>query len=175
MNQNVDGSLTSQIEDVFTRACTIHHPNKPWINLYWAAYHETQGNFDGAIAILQRLDSTTPTSLVVAYRHINLERRRGNLGGCSDLFKKYIEELRTKSPANSVHLSLKYARFLNKVINYLNNVFRENLTLKYSLHFRLWETTKLRSRFCKVLSMSIPQLGRDASWPWLKSGWNGLP
>ncbi len=50
--QNKGMDLVDRLRDVYTRACSIHHQNKPWINLHWAAFEENQGihstiNIDG--------------------------------------------------------------------------------------------------------------------------------
>jgi len=32
-----------KIREIYRRACVVHHPSKPWINLHWAAFEESQG------------------------------------------------------------------------------------------------------------------------------------
>jgi pre-mRNA-processing factor 39 len=107
--------IVERIQDVFTRACTVHHPTKPWINLYWASFEESRSNVDNAAEILDKLSTETPDSLIIHSRRINLERRRGNIQKCLELYRKYIEELKTKNKVNAAHLSIKYALFLQKV------------------------------------------------------------
>lgn len=51
---------------------------------------------------------------MLAMRRISLERRRGNLGDVETFFKKYIED--AASPEIASFYSIKYARFLLKVI-----------------------------------------------------------
>ncbi|XP_052836516.1 pre-mRNA-processing factor 39 isoform X2 [Drosophila gunungcola] len=105
--------VTKLIRDVFSRACRIHHPEKPSLHLMWAAFEECQLNFDVAAEILQRIEQRCPNLLQLAYRRINVERRRGALDKCRELYKHYIESTKNKGIAGS--LSIKYARFLNKI------------------------------------------------------------
>lgn len=45
-SQHKEGAnVVDRLGEVFRRACTIHHQNKPWINLYWSAFEESQGIF----------------------------------------------------------------------------------------------------------------------------------
>lgn len=70
------------------------------------------GNFEKAVEILEKLTTTFPESIHAAFRLINLERRRGNFGRCSELFEKFISQ--SKSKDDAVHLTIKYAQFLTK-------------------------------------------------------------
>lgn len=104
--------------EVYRRACRIHHPDKPSLHLMWAAFEECQLNFDSAAEILERIEQRCPNLLQIAYRRINVERRRGALEKCQELYKHYIENSKNKAIAGS--LSIKYARFLNKICNDLD-------------------------------------------------------
>lgn len=99
--------------DVYRRACEIHHPDKPSLHLMWAAFEECQSNFDRAAEILVNLEKRVPNLLQVAYRRINVERRRGDYGKCKSLYEHYINTAKNKNIAGS--LAIKYARFLNKI------------------------------------------------------------
>ena len=99
--------------DVYRRACEIHHPDKPSLHLMWAAYEECQNNFDRAAEILVNLEKRVPNLLQVAYRRINVERRRGDYDKCKSLYEHYINTAKNKNIAGS--LAIKYARFLNKI------------------------------------------------------------
>ncbi|KAH8312109.1 hypothetical protein KR044_009437, partial [Drosophila immigrans] len=101
--------------EVYRRACCIHHTDKPSMHLMWAAFEELQLNFDGAAEVLERIEQRCPHLLQIAYRRINVERRRGALDKCRDLYKHYIDNSKNKAIAGS--LSIKYARFLNKICN----------------------------------------------------------
>lgn len=103
----------TRTRDAFERACNIHHPDKPNLLMMFSAFEETYGNFDKASEILQRLDKLHPNLLQVAYFRINLERRRGNFKKCSQLYEQHIASSKNKNIAAS--LSIKYARFLNKI------------------------------------------------------------
>ncbi|XP_026840013.1 pre-mRNA-processing factor 39 [Drosophila persimilis] len=111
-------SVVERIRDVYRRACHIHHPDKPSMHLMWAAFEELQLNFDGAADVLQRLEQRCPNILQVAYRRINVERRRGSLDKCRELYQHYIEGTKNKAIAGS--LAIKYARFLNKICHDLD-------------------------------------------------------
>lgn len=106
------------MRDVYRRACRIHHPDKPSLHLKWAAFEECQLNFDGAAEILQRIEQRCPNLLQLSYRRINVERRRGALDKCRELYKHYIESTKNKGVAGS--LAIKYARFLNKICHDLD-------------------------------------------------------
>ncbi|ALC47221.1 CG1646 [Drosophila busckii] len=103
---------------VYRRACRIHHPDKPSLHLMWAAFEECQLNFDSAAEILTRIEQRCPHLLQVAYRRINVERRRGALDKCRELYQHYIEHSKNKGIAGS--LAIKYARFLNKICHDLD-------------------------------------------------------
>ncbi|EDV94709.1 pre-mRNA-processing factor 39 isoform X2 [Drosophila grimshawi] len=103
---------------VYRRACRIHHPEKPSLHLMWAAFEECQLNFDGAAEVLERIEQRCPNVLQISYRRINVERRRGALDKCRELYKHYIEGTKNKAIAGS--LAIKYARFLNKLCHDLD-------------------------------------------------------
>lgn len=71
------------------------------------------GNLDSACEILEGLDKRLPNTLQVAYRRINLERRRGSLDKVSSLYEGYISSYKNITIASA--LSIKYARFLCKL------------------------------------------------------------
>lgn len=113
-----DTELIPITRDAFERACTIHHPDKPCLHLMWSAFEECQNNFDKAAEILQNLENVCPNLLQVAYRRINLERRRGDLEKCKELYEHYISTAKNKNISGS--LAIKYARFLHKICNNLD-------------------------------------------------------
>ncbi|XP_073815103.1 pre-mRNA processing factor 39 [Musca autumnalis] len=105
--------IPAVLSDVFRRACEIHHPDKPSLHLMWSAFEECQSNFDKAAEILVNLENRVPNLLQVAYRRINIERRRGDNEKCKTLYEHYIATAKNKNIAGS--LAIKYARFLNKI------------------------------------------------------------
>lgn len=107
-----DEEYEKRTRDVYERACTIHHPDKPSLHLMWSAFEEISGNVDKAISILENLDKKQPNLLQVAYRRINLERRRGNLTKCLELYEENLANAKSKHITSSI--TIKYARFLNK-------------------------------------------------------------
>ncbi|CAL8111822.1 unnamed protein product [Orchesella dallaii] len=113
-SQLKQSDVSDRLRDVYNRACTIHHQNKPWINLHWAAFEESQGSIDKAVEVLERLMKTLPDSIHAVYRLVNVERRRGNLERCSELFENFISQAKNK--ADGAHITIKYAHFLAKVM-----------------------------------------------------------
>ncbi|XP_033218566.1 pre-mRNA-processing factor 39-like isoform X2 [Belonocnema kinseyi] len=109
------GDNSEKIRDVYTRACTVHHPKKPNLHLQWATFEENQGNFEKAAEILENIDAVLPNMLQIAYRRINLERRRGDLDKACTLYESYIANSKNRTIANNI--AVKYARFLCKVKN----------------------------------------------------------
>ena len=107
-----DHSLDA-VRTVYSRACRIHLPKKPYIHMAWGSFEERQGNFDAAFEVLATLEKSVPGLIMLAMRRISLERRRGNLGDVETFFKKYIED--AASPEIASFYSIKYARFLLKI------------------------------------------------------------
>lgn len=107
-----DEEFEARSRDVFERACKIHHPDKPSLLMMWAAFEETHGDYEKASEILVNLDKLHPNLLQVAYFRINLERRRGNLEKCVQLYEQHIAASKNKNITAS--LCIKYARFLCK-------------------------------------------------------------
>ncbi|KAL0116599.1 hypothetical protein PUN28_009913 [Cardiocondyla obscurior] len=111
--ESLKGDSTEKIRDVYSRACMVHHPKKPNLHLQWAIFEEGQGNFEKAASILENIDNVLPNMLQVAYRRINLERRRGDLEKACILYENYISNSKNRTIANNI--AVKYARFLCKV------------------------------------------------------------
>ncbi|XP_050532033.1 pre-mRNA-processing factor 39-like [Daktulosphaira vitifoliae] len=110
-----DQEIKDQIEDIYIRACTVHHKNKPGINLIWALHLEKNGNYDKAAQILDMLDSVAPHKMMIIQRRINLERRRGCKERVCELYEHYIST--ADSSLTSVLLTIKYARFVWKILD----------------------------------------------------------
>lgn len=109
-----DISLQPKIKDVYERACTIHHLKKPNLHLQWAMFEESVKNFNKAAEILTNVEKVIPNILQVAYRRINLERRREDYDKCSQLYEHYINN--SKSKVISSNLAIKYSRFSQKIL-----------------------------------------------------------
>ncbi|XP_018331936.1 pre-mRNA-processing factor 39 isoform X2 [Agrilus planipennis] len=109
-----DPALQPKIKDVYERACTIHHLKKPNLHLQWAIFEESLQNFARAAEILVNLEKSVPNLLQVAYRRINLERRRGDYDKCCQLYEHYISN--SKNKTISTNLAIKYARFCLKIL-----------------------------------------------------------
>lgn len=112
LESQTDADLIAQTRDAFTRACTIHHPDKPSLHMLWASFEECQGNLEKAASILKDMDAQNPNLLQIAYRRINLERRRNDLDLCDQLYKDYIA---TAKSVNAGSLAIKWARFTHKI------------------------------------------------------------
>ncbi|KAJ8670342.1 hypothetical protein QAD02_001601 [Eretmocerus hayati] len=110
--ESLEGDHAEKIRDVYHRACKVHHPKKPNLHLQWGVFEESNGDFDKAASILENIDSVIPNMLQVAYRRINLERRRGDLEKACSLYESYIASSKNKTIANNI--VVKYARFLCK-------------------------------------------------------------
>ncbi|XP_058825277.1 pre-mRNA-processing factor 39 [Topomyia yanbarensis] len=110
--------IIPRIRDAYERACTIHHPDKPSLHLLWSAFEEAQGNNNKAADILANLEKVCPNLMQVAYRRINLERRRGDYDKCVQLYQTYLAQAKNRTIAGNV--VIKYARFLNKIKKDLN-------------------------------------------------------
>ncbi|CAH1982223.1 unnamed protein product [Acanthoscelides obtectus] len=106
--------LQPKIRDVYERACTIHHLKKPSLHLQWAMFEEGVGNPARAAEILVNLEKSVPNVLQVAYRRINLERRRGDFEKCTQLYEHYINN--SKNKMISSNIAIKFSRFCFKVM-----------------------------------------------------------
>ncbi|XP_058445368.1 pre-mRNA-processing factor 39 [Malaya genurostris] len=113
-----DPIMIPRIRDAYERACTIHHPDKPSLHLMWSAFEEAQSNTNKAAEILANLEKVCPNLMQVAYRRINLERRRGDYDKCVQLYQTYLAQAKNRTVAGNV--VIKYARFLNKIKKDLN-------------------------------------------------------
>lgn len=112
-SQNTDGDLETVTRDVYIRACKSHHPEKPSLHLMWSAFEELHNNFDTAAEILVNIEKKCPNLLQIAYRRINVERRRKDYDKCLELYEHYTTNAKNKNIASS--LAIKYARFLHKI------------------------------------------------------------
>lgn len=110
--------VIQKTREVYERACNIHHPDKPNLHLLWSAFEEQLSNFSKAAEVLANLDKTCPNLLQVAYRRINLERRRGELEKCGQLYEHYLGSTKNKVTAGS--FAIKYARFCHKIKGDIN-------------------------------------------------------
>lgn len=117
-----------KIRDVYSRACMVHHPKKPNLHLQWATFEEGQGNFEKAASTLENIDNVLPNMLQVAYRRINLERRRGDLDKACTLYENYISNSKNRTIANNI--AVKYARFLCKVKNDVDKAIKVLLKVR---------------------------------------------
>lgn len=116
-----DPELKPKIRDVYERACTIHHLNKPSLHLQWAMFEECCENYSRAAEILVNLEKSVPNLLQVAYRRINLERRRSDHEKCAQLYEHYINN--SKNKLISTNLAIKYARFCLKICKNVEKAF----------------------------------------------------
>lgn len=130
--ESIKGENSEKIRDVYFRACTVHHPKKPNLHLQWAAFEESQGNFDKAASILEKIDTVMPNMLQIAYRRINLERRRSDLDKACELYESYIGNSKNRTIGNNI--AVKYARFLYKFKNDIDKAVK--VLLKVSSVFR---------------------------------------
>lgn len=109
-----DPELQPKVRDVYERACTIHHLKKPNLHLQWAIFEEAANNINRAAEILVNLEKQVPNVLQVAYRRINLERRRSDNEKCAQLFEHYIGNSKNKMISSTI--AIKYSRFCLRVL-----------------------------------------------------------
>lgn len=119
------------LNDLFTRACVVHHRKSPELHLKWSAFEESRGNVDKAAEILMNLDEAVPHMLQIIYRRINLEKRRENFDKVCELYEHYISTSHTKFLASNI--AIKYARFLwkcackiDKAIEVITNIINKD-------------------------------------------------
>lgn len=143
--ESLKGDNTEKIRDVYSRACMVHHPKKPNLHLQWAIFEEGQDNFEKAAAILENIDNALPNMLQVAYRRINLERRRADLDKACTLYENYISNSKNRTIANNI--AVKYARFLCKVKNDVDKAIKVLMKVRLSI---------------KLLSLSIIYIPTEA-------------
>lgn len=108
-----DLELLDKTREVYERACNVHHPDKPSLHLMWSSFEECHESSAKGAEILCNLDKQCPNLLQVAYRRINLERRRGDLVKCTELYDHYIATAKNKNISGN--LAIKYARFCHKI------------------------------------------------------------
>ncbi|KAJ1528804.1 hypothetical protein ONE63_007183 [Megalurothrips usitatus] len=141
-----DGDWTDNIRDVLRRACTIHHPKKPSLHLFWSEFEESQGNYDKASDVLCHIEKLVPGMLQIVYRRINLERRQGNLDKASELYEHYISNSQNKTIV--VNTAVKYARFCWKV--------QDDIDKAISILRQALETDKESSRlYLQLINMEM--------------------
>nr|XP_023019720.1 pre-mRNA-processing factor 39-like isoform X1 [Leptinotarsa decemlineata] len=109
-----DKEMQPKIRDVYERACTIHHLKKPNLHLQWALFEEEAENPNRAAEVLVNLEKSVPNILQIAYRRINLERRRSDYEKCCQLYEHYINN--SKNKMISSNIAIKYSRFCFRVI-----------------------------------------------------------
>ncbi|XP_061900986.1 pre-mRNA-processing factor 39 [Entelurus aequoreus] len=101
------------VRHVYRKACTVHLPRKPAVNLLWAAFEEQQGNVEEARNILKTLEAVIPSLAMVRLRRVSLERRRGNLEEAEVLLKEAMDS--SKSTTETSFYAVKLARLFVKV------------------------------------------------------------
>ncbi|XP_025406433.1 pre-mRNA-processing factor 39-like [Sipha flava] len=113
--ESLDFDASDLINDLFTRACLVHHRKSPELHLKWSTFEESKGNVDKAADILKNLDEAVPHMLQIIYRRINLEKRRDLFEKVCELYEYYINTSHTKFLTSNI--AIKYARFLWKCAN----------------------------------------------------------
>jgi len=105
-----EGDFTDKIRDILKRACTHHLPTKVDVHLRWAAFEESQGDYDKASEILEILEKKFPEMVSLMLTRINLERRRGNFDKVVELYESCIKSAKSQTTASD--LSIKMSRFM---------------------------------------------------------------
>ncbi|XP_033110501.1 pre-mRNA-processing factor 39-like [Anneissia japonica] len=103
------------VRSVYTRACTIHLPAKLNIVSHWAAFEETQGDFEKAREILEDLEKRNAKSSLITLRRINFERRVKCHDKALEVFKGALESS-DKNKMMFNFYSCKLARYHYKIL-----------------------------------------------------------
>ncbi|XP_053305398.1 pre-mRNA-processing factor 39-like [Spea bombifrons] len=98
---------------IFQRACKIHLPQKPTLNLQWATFEEKHGKVDSARAILQDLETAVPGLVMVRLRRVSVERRSGNLDEAERLLMESVSS--SSGTGMAAFYSIKLSRLLLKL------------------------------------------------------------
>lgn len=77
-------------------------------------FEENVNNSARAAEILVNLEKTVPNVLQIAYRRINLERRREDHEKCTQLYEHYISN--SKNKMISSNIAIKYSRFCFRIL-----------------------------------------------------------
>jgi len=113
--ESLNFDTSDLLNDLYIRACLVHHRKSPELHLKWSAFEESKGNVDKAAEILKDLDEAIPHMLQIIYRRINLEKRRDQFDKVCELYEHYINTSHTKFLTSNI--AIKYARFLWKCVS----------------------------------------------------------
>lgn len=108
-DESEKSDVVAKIRDIFARA-SLHLREKIRLHLEQSAFEESHGNFQEAIAILERSTYNYPQLMSLKLKRINAERRQGNTSTVHSLYKGCIDE--AESVKVRSEWCLKYARFL---------------------------------------------------------------
>lgn len=114
--------VSDLLNDLFTRACIVHHRKSTELHLKWSVFEEIKGNVDKAAEILKNLDEAVPHMLQIIYRRINLEKRRNHYDRVCELYEHYMNTSHTKFLTSNI--AIKYARFLWKCANKIDKAIQ---------------------------------------------------
>ncbi|XP_003744754.1 pre-mRNA-processing factor 39 [Galendromus occidentalis] len=109
------GDSIEAVMALYKRACEVHLPKKPIINMSWLSFVEKKER-EGALAegsvedLLQPMEERLGSCVVFAMRRLNIHRRFGRADKVEELYKSYAASAETPKVAN--HFAIKYARFL---------------------------------------------------------------
>jgi pre-mRNA-processing factor 39 len=108
-DESEKSAVVAKIRDIFRRA-SLHLQDKVRLHLEKSAFEESHGNFQEAIAILDRVMYNYPQLMSLKLKRINAERRQGNTATVHTLYKGCIDE--AESVKVRSEWCLKYARYL---------------------------------------------------------------
>lgn len=120
--ESVNFDVSDLLNNLFMRACLVHHRKSVELHLKWSVFEEIKGNVDKAAEILKNLDEAIPHMLQIIYRRINLEKRRNHYDRVCDLYEYYMNTSHTKFLTSNI--AIKYARFLWKCANKINKAIQ---------------------------------------------------
>ncbi|VVC39816.1 Tetratricopeptide-like helical domain,HAT (Half-A-TPR) repeat [Cinara cedri] len=120
--ESLSFDVSDLLNNLFTRACLVHHRKSPELHLKWSIFEEIKGNMDKAAEILKNIDEVVPHMLQIIYRRINLEKRRLCYNRVCELYEYYINTSHTKFLTSNI--AIKYARFLWKCYNKIDKAIQ---------------------------------------------------
>jgi pre-mRNA-processing factor 39 len=101
-----------EAREVLLRATTKYLKRRPDMHIYFAFFEEYYKNYEGAVAVFDRLLKIVPGHIESLLRYISFERRRKNFDKCERLFNTAISEAAIVS--NLLFLYIQYGTFLGE-------------------------------------------------------------
>lgn len=108
--ESLQWDVSDLLNNLFTRACLVHHRDATELHLKWSIFEENKDNLDKAVEILDNFIKFIPHKLEIIHRRINLEKRKESYDKVCDLYNRFINIVHTQCFRSSI--ALKYSNFL---------------------------------------------------------------